>query len=61
MDALSLISMQPAEQNPKTPAALEALPGLLRNAKGERAIRMFARDDAEREMEAATKRGGKRA
>lgn len=38
-------------------AALQALPDLLRNAKGERAIRMFSRDDAEREMEAATKAG----
>ncbi|MDE2362251.1 MAG: DNA-processing protein DprA [Hyphomicrobiales bacterium] len=38
-------------------AALEALPELLRKAKGERAIRIFARDDAMREMEAAARRG----
>ena len=38
-------------------AALEALPGLLRNARGERAIRMFSRDDASREMDAAVSRG----
>ncbi len=38
-------------------AALEALPDLLRKARGERAIRLFSRDDAAREMEAATKRG----
>lgn len=38
-------------------AALEALPGLLRHAKGERAIRIFSRDEAAREMEATLKRG----
>jgi DNA processing protein len=38
-------------------AALQALPDLLRNAKGERAIRMFSRDDAQREMDAATSAG----
>lgn len=38
-------------------AALEALPGLIRSAKGERAIRLFARDEAEREMEAANRNG----
>ena len=38
-------------------AALEALPDLLRKARSERAIRLFSRDDAAREMEAATKRG----
>ena len=38
-------------------AALEALPGLLRSAKGERAIRMFSRDDAQREIDASTKLG----
>ena len=36
-------------------AALAALPDLLRNAKGERAIRIFSRDEAERELAAATK------
>jgi len=38
-------------------AALRALPELLRNAKGERAIRLFARDEAEREIAAAAKSG----
>ena len=38
-------------------AALAALPDLLRNAKGERAIRIFSRDEAERELAAATKAG----
>ncbi len=38
-------------------AALAALPDLLRNAKGERAIRIFARDEAEREIVAAAKAG----
>jgi len=38
-------------------AALAALPSLLRNAKGERAIRIFARDEAEREIETAAKAG----
>lgn len=38
-------------------AALAALPDLLRNARGERAIRIFPRDEAEREIAAATKAG----
>ena len=38
-------------------AALEALPELARKAKGERAVRMFARDEAEREIAAAAKAG----
>lgn len=38
-------------------AALAALPDLLRQAKGERAIRIFARDEAEREIAAASKAG----
>lgn len=37
-------------------AALHALPDLIRQAKGERAIRIFPRQEAEREMEAAQKR-----
>ncbi|MCB1539808.1 MAG: DNA-processing protein DprA [Rhodoblastus sp.] len=40
-------------------AALAALPDLLRNAKGERAIRIFARDEAEREIVAAAKAGAR--
>jgi len=38
-------------------AALQALPDLLRDARGERAIRIFSRDEAEREIAAATKAG----
>lgn len=38
-------------------AALEALPDLIRQAKGERAVRMFSRAEAEREMEAAGRIG----
>ena len=40
-------------------AALAALPDLLRNAKGERAIRIFAREEAEREIVAAAKAGAR--
>lgn len=38
-------------------AALAALPDLLRQAKGERAIRIFSRDEAEREIATAAKAG----
>ncbi|MDE2578941.1 MAG: DNA-processing protein DprA [Hyphomicrobiales bacterium] len=38
-------------------AALEGLPDLLRHATGARAIRLFSRDDAAREMDAARKMG----
>ncbi len=38
-------------------AALQALPDLLRQAKGERAIRIYSRDEAEREIVGAAKAG----